>query len=464
MKAGKRLLLSFAVLLLLCVFRRAGALELSAAPVVPFDRNEIRVVSETGGLLTLTPCLPDFDLMPVAEEVPLEAGETVLSWDGLSWNGEPVPSGPLDLKAVLRDPAGALSETSLRIKVSSPLCAAVSCLPAADAFCPSQGALRIDCGLSRKGKVFLEIASAQEPDRALRTLSGKAKDTVPVQLKWDGKDSSRRALPAGTYRLTAFTEACPGVRVTSSVTLTEEPLSVPEVFVTGEILPSDPENDGEVWAALTAPSVVGAGTEGQGLYLMKKKNYSPGGSISCRTAAVRVMELSDHGWVRIAAWRQAVGEYMEGWVQKEKLTVIAPRLHYGVLINKKQQTLTVYEDGKRLGRLRISTGLLNAENPLAATPPGVYLIGSRMKDFQNSGFHYDYPIRLHGDYLLHTVGYRVKDGSKIYTEELGRLGSPSSHGCIRMDVRPAEDGSGLNAWWIWTRLPRDTRVIIVEGD
>ncbi len=196
---------------------------------------------------------------------------------------------------------------------------------------------------------------------------------------------------------------------------------------------------------------------------MKKKKYSPGGSISARTAAVRVLEV-DGGWCRVAAWRQAVGEYMEGWVQTEKLTVIPSRLHYGALINKKNHTMTVYEDGKRIGRIRVSTGLLNAANPLAATPPGVYLIGSRMKDFQMDGYHYDYPIRLHGDYLLHTVGYKTKDSVRYYTEELEDLGGEASHGCVRMDIRATEESGGLNAWWVWTHLGRDTRVIVTEGE
>ena len=462
-KTGKRLLLLLAAALLLAA-GRACALELSADTVTPFAENRITVRCESAGTLTVTPSLADFPFRSAAENLPVEAGTAVISWNGLSWLGEPLPPGIVTLKAVLSLPSGGVSEASVRVRVGNPLCAAVSCLPSADVFCPARGSLRIECGLSRKGSVKLEIASAAEPGKVLRTLTGKARDTVPVQLKWDGKDQKRRPLPAGEYLLTAVTSACPAYRVTSSVILADEPVSLPDVFVTGEIIPSDPEDDEAVWAALTAPSVVGAGTEGQGLYLMKKKKYAPGGSISARTVAVRVMDLEENGWCRVAVWRQAVGEYMEGWVQRDKLTVIAPRLHYGALINKKRQTMTVYQDGKRLGTLRISTGLLSSENPLAATPPGVYLIGSRMKDFQNSGFHYDYPIRLHGDYLLHTVGYQTRDNARVYAVELANLGSPASHGCIRMDVRPAEDGSGLSAWWVWTRLGRDTRVIVTDGE
>ena len=461
-KLRKRVLLT-AVFMLILSAGTACALELSAGAVVPFGQNTVLVRSDSAGSLTLLPSLPDYDLMPVVTDQAIEAGETSIPWDGLSWYGEPLPPGMLTLNARLQDASGTVSEASVQIRISSPLCAAVSCLPDADVFCPKDGALRVECGLSRKGAVRVEIASAKEPDKVLRTLEGKAKDTVPVTLKWDGKNRKRKTLPDGDYILTAYSTDLPDRRVSASVTLTSSPVPVPAVSETGSIIPPDPENDEEVWAALTAPAVVGAGTEGQGLYLMKKKKYSPGGSISARTAAVRVMEV-DGGWCRVAAWRQAVGEYMEGWVQTEKLTVIAPRLHYGALINKKDQTMTVYEDGRRIGRIRVSTGLLSNANPLAATPPGVYLIGSRMKDFQMDGYHYDYPIRLHGDYLLHTVGYRVRDSVRYYTKELEVLGGAASHGCVRMDIRATEESGGLNAWWVWTHLGRDTRVIVTEGE
>lgn len=463
MNNGKKLFPALAAALLLAA-GSACALELSAETVVPFAENRITVRAEAAGVLTITPAMTDYPLLNITENLPVEAGETELSWDGLTWHGEPVAPGMITLDAVLALPSGEVSEASVRVMADHPLSAAVSCLPCADLFCPAQGDLRVECGLSRGGIVKLEIASAEEPGKVLRVITGQAKGTVPAKLWWNGRDQERRRLPAGDYLLTAVTDTCPDRRATASVTLTDEPVSKPDIFVTGEILPADPEDDEAVWAILTSPSVVGSGGEGLGLYVMKDKKYAPLGSISSRTVAVRVMEIAEKGWVRVAAWNQGTGEYMEGWVKHSRLTVIAPRLHYGALINKKKQTLTVYRDGKRLGTLRISTGLLSSENPRAATPPGVYLIGSRIKDFNNSGFHYDYPIRLHGKYLLHTVGYQTGSNPRIYTEELNNLGSPASHGCIRMDVRPAEDGSGLNAWWIWTHLPRDTRVIVVEGE
>ena len=101
MKLRKWLLFS-AVLSLVLAVHTAFALELSAGPVTPFDENPVTVRSDTSGTLTLIPSLPDYDLKPVVTDYPLDAGETVIPWDGLSWHGEPLPSGRIMLNAQLQ--------------------------------------------------------------------------------------------------------------------------------------------------------------------------------------------------------------------------------------------------------------------------------------------------------------------------------------------------------------------------
>ena len=462
MRPGKRTAAVLAALLLAAA-GAAEAVEISAGSIVPFGENSITVYSDETGTLTLTPGMSGLPLMPAAEDMPVEAGENTLVWDGLSWNGEPLPQGKITLAANVTDEDGNVSGAEIKVRVEKPLCAAVYCLPAADRFCPSSGeSLKVECGLSKKGTVILEIAAADEPDKVIQTIKEKTDGALPAQCKWDGKNKSKKWVKPGRYLLTAYSKAVPEIKQTAEVTVTEEPDEVPDIFVTGDLLPGDPDNDQEVWEALIAPVVVGDGTEGSGLYIHKKKTYSPAGSISCRTAGVKVLEIYDDGWCRVGAWRQAIGEYIEGYIHRSKLTVVVPRSKYGAVIDKKEQTLTVYEDGKRIGKISVSTGLLNSENLLAATPAGVYLTGSRLKDFQNSGYHYDYPIRLHGDYLLHTVGYKTKDSERSYLKELEELGRPASHGCVRMDIRAAEESGGLNAWWIWTHFGRDTKVIVLD--
>ena len=43
------------------------------------------------------------------------------------------------------------------------------------------------------------------------------------------------------------------------------------------------------------------------------------------------------------------------------------------------------------------------------------------------------------------------------------LGTMASHGCIRVDARVTEESGGINAWWIWTHMGHDCKIIITEA-
>ena len=44
------------------------------------------------------------------------------------------------------------------------------------------------------------------------------------------------------------------------------------------------------------------------------------------------------------------------------------------------------------------------------------------------------------------------------------LGEKASHGCIRLDIRASGKNGGLNAWWVWTHLGRDTKIIVTPEE
>ena len=88
------------------------------------------------------------------------------------------------------------------------------------------------------------------------------------------------------------------------------------------------------------------------------------GTVSCRTVGVAVLELYDDGWAKIGAWRQTDGEYIEGYVKTSKLRMVRPNTRYGAVVDKKKQTLTVYENGKKLGTAMVSTGFTWVDNVL----------------------------------------------------------------------------------------------------
>jgi hypothetical protein len=81
--------------------------------------------------------------------------------------------------------------------------------------------------------------------------------------------------------------------------------------------------------------------------------------------------------------------------------------------------------------------------------------------FAQEGYRYEYPIRYDAGNIIHSVGYvrvgRVRD----YSANLPLLGQKASHGCVRVNLFAMEE-SNINMYWLWTRLPYHTRVIILD--
>jgi lipoprotein-anchoring transpeptidase ErfK/SrfK len=61
-----------------------------------------------------------------------------------------------------------------------------------------------------------------------------------------------------------------------------------------------------------------------------------------------------------------------------------------------------------------------------------------------------YWIRFYKDYLFHSVPF--DKNNNMIQEEYNKLGTPASHGCIRLEVE--------NARWLYEKLPHGVKVII----
>lgn len=100
------------------------------------------------------------------------------------------------------------------------------------------------------------------------------------------------------------------------------------------------------------------------------------------------------------------------------------------------------------------------------TPPGSHYIYSKyaykaMTVMDGIMVYAQYACRFRGHYLFHTVpiggDYRKfhKYGKKqMLIDEYEKLGSPASHGCVRLLVG--------DAYWIYKNCPRGTRVMVVD--
>ena len=458
-----RLCLALIVCLLLPL--SALALELRADSVTPFAENTITVISDTAGELTISASCGGVTLEPPASGLWVEAGTTKISWSALSWGGEPLREGTAALYATLSGSDGQKARAQLDVQVKKPLSAVVCCLPVADAYYPgSQDKLRVEIGMSAPGGYVLSVAAADAPDRVLWQRSGSNEENFPAAMYWDGRTNGGQACAPGEYVLTAWSTRVPEVRQSHPLTILSAPPQVPALSVTGPLLPADLSDDEAVWAALTAPIAVGEGYEGNGLYIhaQKSSNAEVVGTCSCRTVGLTVLEIGGDGWVRVGVWRQQDNIYVEGYVRRDEVRVIQPSTRYGAVVDKRAQTMTIYEAGKPIGTMLVSTGLVTPDTPRGETNSGAYLIGTRMAAFINSGSSYSYPLRIDGSNLIHQLGWNRSSAGRGFEAEIAELGHKASHGCIRMDARVTEECNGINAWWVWTHLGRDTKVLVTE--
>lgn len=86
------------------------------------------------------------------------------------------------------------------------------------------------------------------------------------------------------------------------------------------------------------------------------------------------------------------------------------------------------------------------------TPVGEFKTTQKGEDFWSNKYNMGayHWIRFYNDYLFHSVPFD-KDNN-IIQEEYEKLGSPASHGCIRLEVE--------NARWLYEMLPLGVKVII----
>ena len=440
----------------------AHALELQVKAVRPFGDNPVTVVCKEAGALTIRAWMGTMALKDVATEIEMEAGRTDINWAGLTWQDEPISPGHIELSATLTHRDGSTEEAAVTVRIGSPHPAVVSCIPTAGSFHPDgKTPLNIECTLSAAGTCLVSIAAEENPEEILWNAQEMCDGKSPAVFKWYGKNKDRYTCPPGNYVITAHSKTRPQWVKTAVVTILEEPLPPLEIAETGSLIPEDLSDDAAVWSALTAPVVVGKGPEGKGLVIYGREGtkYERIASVSCRTVGVTVLETADEaGWVKVGVWRQNDSVYTEGYVKEENLQVIRPNTIYGAVLDKKAQTMTIYERGKRLGTMLVSTGLEN-KGRISETNSGAYLLGTRLSSFVNDGYSYNYPIRIDGFNLVHQIGYKMRDGKVDFSDHIAQLGTKASHGCVRMDARGEQ---GLNAWWVWTHMGRDSKIIITD--
>jgi len=267
------------------------------------------------------------------------------------------------------------------------------------------------------------------------------------------------------------------------------PAQIPQAATFWEMNPDDydltnPEHQQAIWEIMMQPITVIEGDQTENIYITNE----PGGKVrpykeNCagelhgQSQGVRIVEddTDGDGYVLIEAYTndgtKTDNSYMEsiaaqkvqGYIKKSRLYQQKPSDKYGLLVDKLRQKLYVFEAGRIISTLDVSTGLNNKNQPYNETPAGEFVVVSWTGDFKaGSRTIGRFALRINGGTLLHEVLHDVAaDGkTKLYDNYEPDLGKKASHGCVRIPRR--KNAEGINMEWFWDNLEKYTKVIIWE--
>ena len=426
---------------------------------------EITIVSPDAGEATLQ--LFDHLNNPwLTMTASLAAGENKIPWDGLGTNQERLFAGPyhFDVSLKVEDGSGAHEWTgtaSFQINGTTPTL--VYALPTSDTLYLDHGERWfIECYVSAECIVVMEVSNAQ--GEAVYVRETTISDPDGTILHWAGSVNDVRKLPPGAYTVRLWSKMNPSYTISFPVELAETSPAEASLSETGPILPERGMTDEEIWEIMMKPSVVIAGNGSFlrfDLYSAPNSSSRSVGSLRCATQGLEILDL-DNNWAHVRAWSHTNGQEVTGYIQTRKLTIFTPASHYGLLVDKRDQTLTVYEDGRAIGTVPVSTGLPTKGNAYRETPAGAFLTDVHFgASFAQEGYRYEYPLRYDAGNIIHGVGYVRSGRVRDYSHNLPLLGQKASHGCVRVSPFLTGD-SPINMYWLWTHLPYHTRVIILD--
>lgn len=358
----------------------------------------------------------------------VEAGSGRMAWNGLMPDGNPVPPGDYMLAVQLRNFWGEESEQSLL-------------------------SLHVYATQEERSRSVLDLSTLVAEEAA-------AWEEAPIADGAEQTEQTAQAAPA-----------------------------VPQATSFWDMNPDDydlknPEHQQAIWDLMMQPITVIEGEQTENIYItnqpgVKRTPYEENcaGELHGQSQGVRVLEedTDGDGYVLIEAYTndgtKTDNSYMEsiaatkvqGYIKESRLYQVTPSDEYALLVDKLRQKMYIFQDGKIISSVEISTGLNTEQQPYNETPAGEFLTVSRVGDFKAGGNTIGrYAIRINGGTLLHEVLHDVgADGkTRFYDKYEPQLGMKASHGCIRIQRRKNADG--FNMEWFWSNLPLKTKVFIWE--
>ena len=423
-----------------------------------YAENRIAVEAPEAGTLQIK-VMDEYETFRVMEEK-IPYGNSEVIWDGLGWNEERLNRKRYTFLAELQGESGQFYSFTAQKELEPAHQALLFALPSADKlYLAEAGDWFVEFKMIQDGELRLDFYPESE-DTPLFTLHrafpGGRINSCSLTAFFGSS-----LLQAGVYRVTCSAGGSPEYDKTFRLEIREGARSRQVILPTGPVLPERGATDKEIWEMMRKPSVVVdiGPTSHQKVYTDPDNRSKVLGTLHGQTQSLEVFDIRGD-WTRIGAWNHESADYMEGWVPTKVLKVEEPQGDYGLLLDKKDQTLTLYYQGQAVDTLLVSTGRMEKNQLYQETAAGSFLTDLHRADFSTNGLKYDFVIRYDGGNLLHQLPYAWGEGKKDYKAGEIYLGTKASHACVRIQAKPGE--GGVNAYWLWTHLPYHTRVLILD--
>ena len=423
---------------------------------------EISVYAPNAGKLTLE-LLDDLKNCWLTLETQAAEGDNTIPWDGTGTYGERLMGGPYTFLAVLEGEDGSEKHARARFEINGTTPTLVFALPSSDTLYLDHGERWfVECFVTVKCLVAMEILDSAGSVVFSKDMTISDPEAVPV--RWAGRTNDNRTVAPGEYTVRMWSKLNPSYVSEFPLKVEEKYPFSSEITVTGPIIPERGMTDAEIWEIMMKPSVVidGNGTFRRfDLYRSPNTGSRSAGSLRCATQGLEILDVQGK-WAHVRAWNHADGKEITGYLLLKQLTVYPPGSRYGVLIDKRYQTLTVYEDGKQIGTVPVSTGLVVGRNYYRETPAGAFLTDvHNAASFAQEGYRYEYPLKYDAGNMIHGAGFVRTGRARDYSDTLPKLGQKASHGCTRVSPFSTELFP-INMYWLWIHLPYHTRVIVLD--
>lgn len=131
---------------------------------------------------------------------------------------------------------------------------------------------------------------------------------------------------------------------------------------------------------------------------------------------------------------------------------------YKLYVDRRDQRVYIYQwnDSTEAYDIRYKSFICSTGKKGSETPAGTYYQdtgpAARWHYFKEFNCWAQYAYSIQGNVLFHSVLYKKQDEKTLTKSSVRNLGTPASHGCVRLKVEDAK--------WIWDNCPVGTTVVV----